>query len=114
MLILIVIALSRVIDQAELLGHRRPLSRLAGGPANRRRWLCVSWRISLRSSRRARPGWLLLTMLFFSSLRVHRAGETRCRLIFLHRVEGAAAAIFMISAAGCPYCYIFFLARSAS
>jgi len=104
MLILIVIALSRVIDQAELLATvGRYLDWLVPGQS-----APLVRELAHFLDHRDVLGWvLLLTMLFFSSL-AFTVLENAMSVIFLHRVE-VRRRHFMISAL-MPYCYILFLA----
>ena len=104
MLILIVIALSQVIDQAELLETLgRYLDWLVPGQSGP-----MVRELSHFLEHRDVLGWvLLLTMLFFSSL-AFTVLENAMSVIFLHRVE-VRRRHFLVSAL-MPYCYIFFLA----
>ena len=104
LLILIVIALSHVIDAARAAEHPRPLPRMAGaGPVERDR---------RRAGQLPEPtatciGWVLLaTMLFFSSL-AFTVLENAMSVIFLHRVA-VRRRRFMVSAL-IPYVYILSL-----
>jgi YihY family inner membrane protein len=104
LLILIVIALSHVIDQRELL---QTLSRYL-------EWLLPSQsraivgELANFTQHRDVVGWLLLiTMLFFSSL-AFTVLENAMSVIFTHRVA-IRRRHFLVSAL-MPYCYILFLA----
>lgn len=103
LLILIVIALSHVIDQAELLdtlGHY--LEWLIPGQSR----IIIS-ELANFLVHRAVVGWLLLgTMLFFSSL-AFTVLENAMSVIFNHRVA-IRRRHFLVSAL-LPYCYILFL-----
>lgn len=103
LLILIVIALSHVIDQQDLL---ETLGRYLG-------WLlpsqsdAVVGELANFMEHRDVIGWLLLiTMLFFSSL-AFTVLENAMSVIFTHRVA-IRRRHFLVSAV-LPYCYIFFL-----
>jgi membrane protein len=103
LLILIVIALSHVIDQGELL---RALGRYL-------EWLVPGQSKSLVEelsnflAHRGFIGWVLLaTMLFFSSL-AFTVLEKSMSVIFVHRVS-ARGRRFLVSAL-LPYCYILLL-----
>jgi YihY family inner membrane protein len=103
LLILIVIALSHVIDQRELL---QTLSRYL-------EWLLPSQskaivgELANFTQHRDVVGWLLLiTMLFFSSL-AFTVLENAMSVIFTHRVA-IRRRHFLVSAL-MPYCYILFL-----
>ena len=104
LLILIVIALSHVIDEAELLYTLgRYLEWLAPGQSASadRRSCPASWRTA------SVVGWILLgTMLFFSSL-AFTVLENAMSVIFLHRVA-IRRRRFLVSAI-LPYCYILSL-----
>ena len=101
LLILTVIALSHVVDQAELLQHAGPLPRVAGaGPVARHRRRARATSCDHRDV----VGWVLLvTMLFFSSL-AFTVLENAMSVIFLHRVA-IRRRHFLVSAL-LPYCYI--------
>lgn len=103
LLILIVIALSHVIDQAELLatlGHY--LEWLVPGQSR-----SIVTELANFLAHRSVIGWVLLaTMLFFSSL-AFTVLENAMSVIFLHRVA-IRRRHFLISAL-LPYCYILFL-----
>jgi YihY family inner membrane protein len=103
LLILIVIALSHVIDQAELLDTLgRYLEWLAPGQS---RYLVAELANFL--AHRELLGWVLLaTMVFFSSL-AFTVLENAMSVIFIHRVA-IRRRHFMVSAL-LPYCYILFL-----
>ncbi|MES2535916.1 MAG: YihY/virulence factor BrkB family protein [Pseudomonadota bacterium] len=103
MLILIVIALSHVVDPAELL---RTLGRYM-------EWLIPGQSKSIVNelanflAHRDVLGWVLLaTMIFFSSL-AFTVLENAMSIIFLHRVA-IRRRHFLVSAV-LPYCYILFL-----
>lgn len=103
LLILIVIALSHVIDQAELLSTLgRYLEWLVPGQAK-----SIVHELANFLEHRGVIGWVLLaTMMFFSSL-AFSVLENAMSVIFLHRVA-ARRRHFLISAL-LPYCYILFL-----
>ena len=103
LLILTVIALSYVIDQAELLDTLgRYLEWLTPGQSN----LIVVELMNFLDHRGV-IGWLLLaTMLFFSSL-AFTVLENAMSVIFIHRVA-IRRRHFLVSAL-IPYCYILFL-----
>ena len=103
LLILTVIALSYVIDQAELLDTLgRYLEWLVPGQSK----LIVA-ELTNFLYHRAVIGWLLLaTMLFFSSL-AFTVLENAMSVIFIHRVA-IRRRHFLVSAL-LPYCYILFL-----
>jgi membrane protein len=103
LLILTVIALSYVIDQAELLNTLgRYLEWLIPGQS---RLIVVELTYFL--DHRDVIGWLLLaTMLFFSSL-AFTVLENAMSVIFIHRVA-IRRRHFLVSAL-LPYCYILFL-----
>jgi membrane protein len=103
LLILTVIALSYVIDQAELLNTLgRYLEWLVPGQSK----LIVSELTNFLDHREV-IGWLLLaTMIFFSSL-AFTVLENAMSVIFIHRVA-IRRRHFLVSAL-LPYCYIFFL-----
>ena len=103
LLILIIIALSHVIDQAELLNTLgRYLEWLVPGQSK-------SMLVELANFLEHREviGWVLLaTMIFFSSL-AFTVLENAMSVIFLHRVA-VRRRHFLVSAL-LPYCYILFL-----
>jgi membrane protein len=103
LLILTVIALSYVIDQAELLTTLgRYLERLVPGQSK----LIVAELTNFLDHREV-IGWLLLaTMIFFSSL-AFTVLENAMSVIFIHRVA-IRRRHFLVSAL-LPYCYILFL-----
>jgi len=103
LLILTVIALSYVIDQAELLNTLgRYLEWLVPGQSK----LIVAELTNFLDHREV-IGWLLLaTMLFFSSL-AFTVLENAMSVIFIHRVA-IRRRHFLVSAL-LPYCYILFL-----
>src|SRR5918999_38646 len=103
LLILTVIALSYVIDQAELLATLgRYLEWLVPGQSR----LIVAELTNFLDYRDV-VGWLLLaTMLFFSSL-AFTVLENAMSVIFIHRVA-IRKRHFLVSAL-LPYCYILFL-----
>jgi membrane protein len=103
LLILTVIALSYVIDQAELLDTLgRYLEWLVPGQSR----LIVAELTNFLDHREV-IGWLLLaTMLFFSSL-AFTVLENAMSVIFIHRVA-IRRRRFLVSAL-LPYCYILFL-----
>jgi len=103
LLILTVIALSYVIDQAELLDTLgRYLEWLVPGQSK----LIVAELTNFLDHREV-IGWLLLaTMLFFSSL-AFTVLENAMSVIFIHRVA-IRRRHFLVSAL-LPYCYILFL-----
>jgi len=103
LLILFVIALSNVIDQAELLQTLgRYLEWLVPGQSK-----AVVAELKNFLDHRDVIGWLLLiTMIFFSSL-AFTVLENAMSVIFIHRVA-IRRRHFMISAL-LPYCYILFL-----
>ena len=100
LLILILIALSRVIDQGELLATLgRYLEWLIPGQSR-----AVIGELARFLDHRDVIGWVLLaTMLFFSSL-AFTVLESAMSVIFLHRVE-IRRRHFLVSAI-IPYCYI--------
>ncbi len=102
-LILIVIALSHVIDQAELLHTLgRYLEWLVPGQSK-----AMVKELATFLEHREVIGWLLLvTMIFFSSL-AFTVLENAMTVIFLHRVA-VRKRRFVVSAV-LPYCYILFL-----
>ena len=103
LLILIVIALSHVIDQAELLGTLgRYLEWLVPGQSK-----AIVRELANFLDHRDVIGWVLLaTMIFFSSL-AFSVLENAMSVIFLHRVA-IRRRRFLVSAL-LPYCYILFL-----
>jgi membrane protein len=103
LLILTVIALSYVIDQAELLDTLgRYLERLVPGQSR----LIVAELTNFLDHRDV-IGWLLLaTMIFFSSL-AFTVLENAMSVIFIHRVAIRRRHFFV--SALLPYCYILFL-----
>jgi membrane protein len=103
MLILTVIALSHVIDEAELFGTLgRYLEWLVPGQST-----AIIGELASFLQHRDVIGWLLLaTMLFFSSL-AFTVLENAMSVIFVHRVA-IRRRHFMISAL-LPYCYILSL-----
>ena len=103
LLILIVIALSHVIDQAELLSTLgRYLEWLVPGQSK-----AIVRELANFPEHRDVIGWVLLaTMIFFSSL-AFSVLENAMSVIFLHRVA-VRRRHFLVSAL-LPYCYILFL-----
>lgn len=103
LLILIVIALSHVIDQAELLSTLgRYLEWLVPGQSK-----SIVRELANFLEHRDVTGWVLLaTMMFFSSL-AFSVLENAMSVIFLHRVA-VRRRHFLVSAL-LPYCYILFL-----
>jgi membrane protein len=103
LLILIVIALSHVIDQAELLNTlSRYLEWLVPGQSR-----SIVAELANFLEHRAVLGWLLLgSMIFFSSL-AFTVLENAMSVIFYHRVE-IHRRHFLVSAL-LPYCYILLL-----
>ncbi len=103
LLILIIIALSHVIDQAELLDTlRRYLEWLVPGQSKP-----MLVELANFLDHREVMGWVLLaTMIFFSSL-AFTVLENAMSVIFLHRVA-IRRRRFLVSAL-LPYCYILFL-----
>ncbi len=103
LLILMVIALSQIIDQAELLATLgRYLEWLIPGQSK-----AVIGELAAFLDHRGVIGWVLLvTMVFFSSL-AFTVLENAMSVIFLHRVV-IRRRHFLISAV-IPYCYIVFL-----
>ena len=103
LLILIVIALSHIIDQAELLGTLgRYLEWLVPGQSK-----AIVRELANFLNHRDVIGWVLLaTMIFFSSL-AFSVLENAMSVIFLHRVA-IRRRRFLVSAL-LPYCYILFL-----
>ena len=103
LLILIVIALSHVVDQAELLSTLgRYLEWLVPGQSQ-----SIVRELANFLEHRNVIGWVLLaTMMFFSSL-AFSVLENAMSVIFLHRVA-VRRRHFMVSAL-LPYCYILFL-----
>ncbi|RJG06636.1 YihY/virulence factor BrkB family protein [Noviherbaspirillum cavernae] len=104
LLILVVIALSHVIDQAELLETLgRYLEWLVPGQSK-----SIVAELANFLANRAVVGWVLLgTMIFFSSL-AFTVLENAMSVIFFHRVA-IRRRHFLVSAL-LPYCYILFLA----
>lgn len=103
LLILILIALSQIIDQGELLATLgRYLEWLIPGQSE-----AVIGELARFLDHRGVIGWVLLvTMVFFSSL-AFTVLENAMSVIFLHRVA-IRRRRFVVSAA-IPYCYILFL-----
>jgi YihY family inner membrane protein len=103
LLILILIALSQIIDQGELLATLgRYLEWLIPGQSE-----AVIGELADFLDHRGVIGWVLLaTMVFFSSL-AFTVLENAMSVIFLHRVV-IRRRRFLVSAV-IPYCYIFFL-----
>ena len=103
LLILLLIALSQIIDQGELLATLgRYLEWLIPGQSK-----AVIGELARFLEHRAVIGWVLLvTMVFFSSL-AFTVLENAMSVIFLHRVE-IRRRTFLVSAI-IPYCYILFL-----
>jgi membrane protein len=103
LLILIIIALSHVIDQAELLGTLGLyLDWLVPGQSG-----TIIAELANFLEHRDVVGWLLLgTMLFFSSL-AFTVLENAMSVIFHHRV--AIRRRHFLTSALLPYCYILFL-----
>ena len=103
LLILILIALSRIIDQAQLLATLgRYLEWVTPGQSE-----AVIGELASFLDHREVMGWVLLaTMLFFSTL-AFTVLENAMSVIFLHRVV-ARRRHFLVSAV-IPYCYIVFL-----
>lgn len=103
LLILMLIALSQVVDQGELLATlRRYLEWLIPGQS-----AAVIGELARFLEHRGVVGWaLLVTMVFFSSL-AFTVLENAMSVIFLHRVA-TRRRHFLISAV-IPYCYIVFL-----
>lgn len=103
LMILIVIALSHVSDQAELLiTLGRYLEWLMPGQSK-----SIVSELANFLEHRAVIGWVLLaTMIFFSSL-AFSVLENAMSVIFLHRVA-VRSRPFLVSAL-LPYCYILFL-----
>lgn len=103
LLILILIALSQVIDQGELLATLgRYLEWLIPGQSK-----AVIGELANFLAHRGLMGWVLLvTMVFFSSL-AFTVLENAMSVIFLHRVV-IRRRHFVVSAI-IPYCYIVFL-----
>ena len=103
LLILIVIALSHVVDQGELLQTlQRYLEWLVPGQSR----AVVHELASFLDHRDVMGGVLLVTMLFFSSL-AFTVLENAMSVIFLHRVA-IRRRHFLVSAV-IPYCYIVLL-----
>jgi YihY family inner membrane protein len=103
LLILMVIALSHVIDQAELLAMlRRTLEHVVPGQGK-----AVVVELAAFLEHREVIGWLLLvTMIFFSSL-AFKVLENAISFIFLHRVAERQRH-FLVSAL-LPFGYILFI-----
>ena len=103
LLILILIALSQIIDQGQLLtALGRYLEWLIPGQSN-----AVIGELAHFLDHRGVIGWVLLvTMVFFSSL-AFTVLESAMSVIFLHR-EVIRRRRFLVSAV-MPYCYILFL-----
>ncbi len=103
LLILMLIALSRFIDQGELLATlERYLEWLVPGQSS-----AVSGELARFVEHRGVIGWVLLaTMVFFSSL-AFTVLENAMSVIFLHRVV-IRRRHFLVSAV-IPYCYILVL-----
>jgi YihY family inner membrane protein len=103
LLILMLIALSQIIDESELLTTLgRYLEWLTPGQSK-----AVIGELASFLDHRGVIGWVLLvTMIFFSSL-AFTVLENAMSVIFLHRVA-IRRRRFLVSAA-IPYCYIFFL-----
>jgi membrane protein len=103
LLILMVIALSHVVDQAELLTTlRRALEHVVPGQGK-----AVVLELALFLEHRNVIGWVLLvTMIFFSSL-AFRVLENAISVIFLHRVA-TRRRHFLVSAL-LPFGYIVFM-----
>lgn len=103
LLILIVIALSHVIDQAELLGTLgRYLEWVVPGQST-----AIVSELATFLANRDVLGWVLLgTMIFFSSL-AFTVLEKAMSVIFLHRF--AVRRRHFLTSALLPYCYILFL-----
>jgi membrane protein len=103
LLILILIALSQIIDQGELLATLgRYLEWLIPGQSK-----AVIGELASYLDNRGVMGWILLvTMVFFSSL-AFTVLENAMSVIFLHRVK-IRRRRFLVSAV-IPYCYIVFL-----
>ena len=103
LLILMVIALSHVIDQAELLATlRRALEHVAPGQGK-----ALVQELAAFLEHRDVIGWVLLaTMIFFSSL-AFKVLENAISVIFLHRVA-AHRRHFLVSAL-LPFGYIVFI-----
>ena len=103
LLILMLIALSQIIDQSELLATLgRYLEWLTPGQSD-----AVIGELASFLDHRGVIGWVLLvTMVFFSSL-AFTVLENAMSVIFLHRVA-IRRRHFLVSAV-IPYCYILFL-----
>src|SRR5213082_1335640 len=103
LLILILIALSKIIDEAELLATlARYLEWLTPGQSK-----AVMTELGNFLEHRGVIGWVLLvTMVFFSSL-AFTVLQNAMSVIFLHRVA-IRRRHFLVSAI-IPYCYIVFL-----
>ena len=104
LLILMVIALSHVIDQAELLATlRRALEHVAPGQGK-----ALVQELAAFLEHRDVIGWVLLaTMIFFGSL-AFKVLESAISVIFLHRVA-ARKRHFLVSAL-LPFAYVVFIA----
>lgn len=104
LLILMVIALSQVIDQTELLAAlRHALELVAPGQGK-----ALVTELAAFMEHRNTIGWMLLaTMLFFSSL-AFKVLENAISVIFLHRVA-TRRRHFLVSAL-LPFAYIAFIA----
>lgn len=103
LLILMLIVLSQIIDEAELLATlARYMDSLTPGTSK-----AVLGELASFLDHRGVIGWVLLvTMVFFSSL-AFTVLENAMSVIFLHRVA-IRRRRFLVSAA-MPYCYIVFL-----
>jgi membrane protein len=103
LLILLLIALSQIIDQGELLATLgRYLEWLIPGQSK-----AIIGELARFLEHRAVIGWVLLvTMVFFSSL-AFTVLENAMSMIFLHRVA-IRRRTFLVSAI-IPYCFILFL-----
>lgn len=106
LLILVLIALSQIVDQVELLATLgRYLEWLIPGQSK-----AVIGELASFLDHRGVIGWVLLaTMVFFSSL-AFSVLESAMSVIFLHRVE-VRRRRFLVSAV-IPYCYIVVLGLS--
>ena len=105
LLILMLIALSRIVDQDELLSTLgRYLEWLIPGQSP-----AVIGELARFVEHRGVIGWVLLaTMVFFSSL-AFTVLENAMSVIFVHRV--VARRRHFLTSAILPYCYIVFLGR---
>ena len=103
LLILVLIALSKIIDQSALLATLgRYLEWLMPGKSE-----AVIGELATFLDHRGVIGWVLLaTMLFFSSL-AFTVLENAMSVIYLHRV--VVRRRHFLTSAVIPYCYIFFL-----